>query len=110
VISCPDCGGVLNHIDSGDEVHFRCQVGHAFTPLGLAAAQADELERALGIAVRTHRDRIRLFSQMSANAHQRRLPHAEQRWQQATAESERLIEVLEQAMTSLRRSASDGEG
>jgi two-component system chemotaxis response regulator CheB len=101
---------VLNHIDSGDEVHFRCQVGHAFTPLGLAAAQADELERALGIAVRTHRDRIRLFGQMSASAHQRRLPHAEQRWQQATAESERLVEVLEQAMSSLRRSADDGEG
>jgi two-component system chemotaxis response regulator CheB len=110
VISCPDCGGVLNHIDTGDEVHFRCQVGHAFTPLGLAAAQADELERALGIAVRTHRDRIRLFSQMSESAHQRKLPHAEQRWQQATAESERLIEVLEQAMTTLRRTPDDGEG
>lgn len=54
-ISCPDCGGVLNQVVMEDEIRFRCQVGHAFTPLGLADAQNGELERALGIAVRTHR-------------------------------------------------------
>jgi two-component system chemotaxis response regulator CheB len=31
-ISCPDCGGVLNQIEAEDEIRFRCQVGHAFTP------------------------------------------------------------------------------
>ena len=36
-ISCPDCGGVLNQIKAEDEIRFRCQVGHAFTPLGLGS-------------------------------------------------------------------------
>jgi two-component system chemotaxis response regulator CheB len=108
-ISCPDCGGVLNQIEADAEIRFRCQVGHAFTPLGLAAAQNDELERALGIAVRTHRDRIRLFGQMSDSATARGLAHARMRWDEASAESEHLVAVLEEAMASLRKPVSDGE-
>lgn len=108
-ISCPDCGGVLNHIQIQDEIRFRCQVGHAFTPLGLAAAQSDELERALGVAVRTHRDRIKLFDQMRESARARGLSHAESRWNSASGDSEQLITVLEQAMASLRKPATEGE-
>jgi two-component system chemotaxis response regulator CheB len=109
-MSCPDCGGVLNEIATQDELRFRCQVGHAFTPLGLAAAQSDELERALSVAARTHRDRIRLFEQMQGNAHARGLPRAEARWTEAAEESSRMIEVLEQAMAVLRRPATNDEG
>ena len=108
-ISCPDCGGVLNEITVENELRFRCQVGHAFTPLGLAAAQTDELERALSVAARTHRDRVRLFGQMRDSAHARGLPHAEGRWLEASRESEDMIAVLERAMTSLRRQPSEGE-
>lgn len=109
-VSCPDCGGVLNQLATQDELRFRCQVGHAFTPLGLAAAQSDELERALSIAARTHRDRIRLFEQMSDNANARGLPHAFSRWKDAAKDSAHLVEVLEEAMHSLRKFASDIEG
>lgn len=108
-LSCPDCGGVLNEIAAQEELRFRCQVGHAFTPLGLAAAQSDELERALSIAARTHRDRIRLFDQMRANADARKLPRAVGRWESASKESAQMIQILEQAMTSLRRPIGDGE-
>lgn len=109
-IACPDCGGVLNDIRTDDEVRFRCQVGHAFTALGLAAAQSDELERALGVAVRTHRDRIKLFEQMRESAKARGLPHAMERWSEASEESSELIAVLESAMASLRRAGGNGEG
>jgi two-component system chemotaxis response regulator CheB len=108
-ISCPDCGGVLNHIEADKEIRFRCQVGHAFTPVGLAAAQNDELERALSIAVRTHRDRIRLFGQMHDSANARRLRHAAKRWADAAAESQQMIGALEQAMSTLRRTPESGE-
>lgn len=108
-LSCPDCGGVLNQIETQEEIRFRCQVGHAFTPLGLAAAQGDELERALGVAVRTHRDRVKLFAQMNENARSRGLPHAEKRWNEAAEESTHLIEVLEEAMASLRKTENEAE-
>ncbi|MCW6529948.1 chemotaxis protein CheB [Sphingomonas sp. MMSM20] len=108
-LSCPDCGGVLNCIVSDGEVRFRCQVGHAFTPLGLAAAQCDELERALSVAVRTHRDRLKLFEQMLENAGARGMTHAARRWSEASEESGRLISALEDAMISLRKSFGEGE-
>ena len=108
--SCPDCGGVLNQLETGAELRFRCQVGHAFTPLGLADAQNGELERALGIAVRTHRDRIRLFGQMADSARERGLPHAVSRWEEASEESQQMIAVLEKATNSLRKPPIDGEG
>ena len=109
-LSCPDCGGVLNQIETGAEVRFRCQVGHAYTPLGLADAQNEELERALGVAVRTHRDRIRLFTQMADNALARSLPHASARWRDAVTDSEQMIAVLEQATSVLRKPPVDREG
>jgi two-component system chemotaxis response regulator CheB len=107
-ISCPDCGGVLNEITAEDEIRFRCQVGHAFTPLGLASAQNDELERALSIAARTHRDRIRLFAQMGDSARARGLSHAEKRWTEASRVSEDMIQVLEKAIHSLHREPING--
>jgi two-component system chemotaxis response regulator CheB len=107
-VSCPDCGGVLNKIEANEEIRFRCQVGHAFTPLGLAEAQSEELERALSVAARTHRDRIRLFEQMGDNAHNRGLLHAEGRWREAVAESSQMMEILERAMHSLRKPPIDG--
>lgn len=106
-LPCPDCGGVLNQIETDFEARFRCQVGHAFTPLGLSAAQNDELERAIGIAVRTHRDRLRLFQQMGDNARARHLPHSERRWAEAFKDAEGLIAVLEGAVASLRRNNID---
>jgi two-component system chemotaxis response regulator CheB len=109
-LSCPDCGGVLNQIETGAERRFRCQIGHGFTPLGLADAQNQELERAIGVAIRTHRDRIRLFSQMAENARERGLPHASARWEEASADSEQMIAVLEQATATLRKPPMDGEG
>ena len=105
--SCPDCGGVLNSIAAGDELRFRCQVGHAFTPLGLAEAQNGELERALGIAIRTHKDRIKLFGQMAQSARARRLPYATSRWEAAADEAEHLIDVLERAAAALRKPVVD---
>ncbi|MEG3164787.1 chemotaxis protein CheB [Sphingomonas sp. PB2P19] len=108
-VACPDCGGVLNKIEAQDELRFRCQVGHAFTPLGLADAQSQELERAISVAARTHRDRIRLFEQMGDNAHARGLPHAESRWKAAAEESSHLMEILEKAMHALRKPPGDGE-
>jgi two-component system chemotaxis response regulator CheB len=108
-LSCPDCGGVLNQIEAESEIRFRCQVGHAFSALGLADAQSDELERALGVAARTHRDRMRHFAQMSESATARGLAHARKRWDDAARDSENMVAVLETAMASLRKPLVEGE-
>jgi two-component system, chemotaxis family, protein-glutamate methylesterase/glutaminase len=108
-LSCPDCGGVLNQIETEDALRYRCQVGHAFTPLGLAVAQSEELERALGIAVRTHRDRARLFEQMQERAKDRGFHSIVNRWALASEEAAQLAAILEQALDTLRKPQADLE-
>ncbi|MBV8591311.1 MAG: chemotaxis protein CheB [Acetobacteraceae bacterium] len=103
-LSCPQCGGVLNDVNEEGAARFRCQIGHGFTPEGLLAAQDDELERALAIAVRTHRDRLHLFRQMAASAQARGLSRSEAHWVRAAGEAERLAESIEKAIATLRRS------
>lgn len=102
-LSCPQCGGVLNEIAEQDGTRFRCQIGHAFTGLGLEAAHNEEIERALAVAVRTHRERLHLFLRMEAAARERGLLHAATRWERAAVEARRLAEVLENAMDVLRK-------
>jgi two-component system chemotaxis response regulator CheB len=108
-ITCPDCGGVLNEISEAGKLRYRCQVGHAFSPASLVDAQSQEIERALAIAVRTHRDRLNLFRRMEVMSEYRQQPNAARRWHAAAAESERLAGMLEQAMASLRKPSEAAE-
>ena len=101
-LGCPDCGGVLNEIRDGKVPRFRCQIGHAFAPEALAAAQAEALEHALAVAVRTHRDRTVLFRRMETNARERGLQHAAARWQHAAEEAEQAAALISGAIEKLR--------
>jgi two-component system, chemotaxis family, protein-glutamate methylesterase/glutaminase len=51
-IVCPQCQGALSFSQLGGFEFFRCHVGHTFTLEGLAAGQAEEVERALWAAAR----------------------------------------------------------
>lgn len=51
-IACPLCHGSLTEVDVAGYDAFRCHVGHAFSRASLAAAQDEEVERALWAAVR----------------------------------------------------------
>jgi len=50
-LACPDCRGAMTRIDSGGAVHYRCHVGHSFSPQTLVAAQSEGVESALWTAV-----------------------------------------------------------
>ena len=50
---CPECQGVLTHVEVAGIHRFRCHVGHAFSLGGLVEGQRDEQERALWAAVRS---------------------------------------------------------
>jgi two-component system chemotaxis response regulator CheB len=50
-VSCPACFGSMNQIDGLDDLHYRCHVGHVYSPLSLLADQARAGESALWHAV-----------------------------------------------------------
>lgn len=109
-LSCPQCGGVLNEIHEGKTVRFRCQIGHAYGPESLAAAQSDALEEALAAAVRTHHDRQILFRRMEQDARSRGLEHSATRWKNAAENAEHSAEVISKAAAVLRRPAAPFPG
>jgi two-component system chemotaxis response regulator CheB len=68
VITCPDCGGVLTETDDAGVAHFRCHVGHAFSPRSLLALHADGVERAMWTAARSLKDRGMLLHRLAERA------------------------------------------
>jgi two-component system chemotaxis response regulator CheB len=105
-LSCPACGGVLNEVLEEGTARFRCQTGHAFSSEGLVTAQAEELERALEAAVRTHRDRLTLCRRMADHAEARAQPHAAARWRAAADEAEQAAAAITAAIAALRKPAA----
>jgi two-component system chemotaxis response regulator CheB len=70
-LACPDCHGTLWDVGEGGLEHYRCRVGHSYSPQALYAAQAESLERALWAALRAleeRQDLSRRLQQMSVDA------------------------------------------
>jgi two-component system chemotaxis response regulator CheB len=72
--TCPGCGGNLIRSDDGAMLHFRCKVGHRYSPEGLEDEQASALDAALWIALRTIEDSAALARRMAARAGERNQP------------------------------------
>ncbi|PRC45958.1 chemotaxis protein CheB, partial [Mycobacterium sp. ITM-2017-0098] len=62
--SCPDCNGSLMEVQVGN---YRCRVGHAWTADALMAAQDDEVERALWVALRSLQEKVKLSRKLASN-------------------------------------------
>jgi two-component system chemotaxis response regulator CheB len=65
---CPDCGGPLWETKIGELPHFRCLVGHAFSPESLLAGESEAVERALWTAVKTLEERAALLEKLALRA------------------------------------------
>ncbi len=62
---CPECQGPLWETKYGPQPHFRCLVGHAFSPESLLADGGDNLERSLWVAVENLEERSRLLQKLA---------------------------------------------
>jgi two-component system chemotaxis response regulator CheB len=61
-LTCPDCGGPLKEIQDSDEMHhYRCIVGHAYSPASLMSEQKLKIEQALWAGIRMMEERVNLF-------------------------------------------------
>jgi two-component system chemotaxis response regulator CheB len=57
---CPDCGGALYTLSNGELIHFRCRVGHAWSPDALLDRQGQTLDDALWTALRALEENVAL--------------------------------------------------
>lgn len=66
--SCPECGGVLWEIESGNSLRFRCRVGHSYSADALADEQDDVLEKGCWAAFRALEENASLARQLATRA------------------------------------------
>jgi two-component system chemotaxis response regulator CheB len=75
VFTCPECHGALWEADEQGLLRFRCRVGHIYSPESMIAAQTDEVDRALWVALRTLEERAAMAYRLAERGRQR-----DQRW------------------------------
>lgn len=90
--TCPDCKGSLQGA-GGD--HFRCHVGHAWTPDALLMARDGEVESAMWVAVRSLVEKSRLAHQLADRATS---PAVRQRYSELAAETDKALAVLRERL------------
>jgi two-component system, chemotaxis family, protein-glutamate methylesterase/glutaminase len=107
MLTCPDCGGALMEVEDGPLLRFRCHVGHAYSPATLVEAQGEAFEQALWMALRTHNERIKLFTRMKENAESQGKPRTAAKWSEAMTEAQSHVDLLRTILTT--HSPSSGE-
>jgi two-component system chemotaxis response regulator CheB len=100
-ITCPDCGGVLTETDDGGVLHFRCHVGHAYSPRSLLALHADGVERAMWTAARSLEDRRTLLRRMAERARQAGNDRGAERFEADAARSHEESMAIRRAIAAL---------
>jgi two-component system, chemotaxis family, protein-glutamate methylesterase/glutaminase len=75
VFTCPECHGTLWEADEHNLLRFRCRVGHVYSPESMIAAQTDEVDRALWVALRTLEERAAMAYRLAERGRER-----DQRW------------------------------
>jgi two-component system chemotaxis response regulator CheB len=95
-LTCPDCGGALWELISGDLVRYRCHVGHAYTVDSMVDAQADTIESALWTALRALEEKAELSRRIAERASKRGR-------EQLTVRYRKAIEKAEEGSDTIRR-------
>jgi two-component system chemotaxis response regulator CheB len=70
---CPACDGPLWQVSQQGSYHYRCHLGHSFSPEAMLSEHAAAMERALWVAFRTLKERGLLLDKMAEEARERGL-------------------------------------
>ncbi len=68
MLTCPDCGGALWEFTAGQQLRYRCHVGHMYTGDGLVEQKDIHLEQALWTAARAMEEAAALQLRMAEMA------------------------------------------
>jgi two-component system chemotaxis response regulator CheB len=100
-ITCPDCGGVLTETDELGVLHFRCHVGHAYSPRSLLALHAEGVERAMWTAARLLEDRSMLLTRLADRSRAAGNEHSAAAFAASAASADREADAIREAIAAL---------
>jgi two-component system, chemotaxis family, protein-glutamate methylesterase/glutaminase len=106
-ISCPDCGGVLQRLENGKMLRFKCRVGHAYSAETLLSAQSSRVEEALWVAVRLLEEKAEMARKLKAYSTERKFKAAPKRFEDQALKLEADAKVLRDILKSTEGGESD---
>lgn len=96
--TCPDCHGTLFQLHERNFLQFRCRVGHAFSAQSLIDGQANSVEAALWVAIRSLEERAELMQKMAANARTSNRMRSAERYEALAQEAIERSDSIRQAL------------
>ena len=99
-LTCPHCHGVLLEFQDGGPLGYRCPTGHGFTAATLLAAQEDELEAVLEVAMRLLEERITLIRRLADDAARQGQAALHQHYEARLQEYQSDAETLRRTVTA----------
>jgi two-component system chemotaxis response regulator CheB len=99
--TCPECGGPLYHARENAADSYDCLVGHRWSPESLLEEQADTMERAMWLAIRSLDERHRLTGRLADSAQLRGQRISAGRFRAASEEAALAADVIRGAVGKL---------
>ena len=98
LLACPDCHGVMWEIREGELSRYRCHVGHAYTAELMSLALDENLNRALGSALRALNERIALAQSLQRQAERSGHKRVAESWRRKLGDFEAEAKILRDSM------------
>jgi two-component system chemotaxis response regulator CheB len=97
-LTCPECRGSIWEMGEGESLHFRCRLGHSYSPETMFSQQTGAVEAAIWSAAQVLEERVqlarRLEERMARRGHQR----IAARYREQAAEASRQAAVLRRVL------------
>jgi two-component system, chemotaxis family, protein-glutamate methylesterase/glutaminase len=98
--TCPECGGALWEIQSGNMLRYLCHVGHGFTSEALVTVHTDHVERALWSAIRLLEESAALYRRMGDEFREKGLKISSERFATKAVDREQHANILRNLLTN----------
>ena len=106
-LTCPECGGALREVKGTAVKQYRCHTGHGFGADEVLDGQIEEVDHALGVALRVLNERIELCRHMTENARAGGRSFGLAHWDRLKQEAEEQLHVLQQFLARAPARAAD---
>jgi two-component system chemotaxis response regulator CheB len=107
--TCPECGGALWELKSGNLSQYRCHVGHGYTADALLDAQNESVEAALWTALRTLEENAEMRRRMADNAQKRQLDALTELYRSLAEETESRATVIRNVLVNDDKPPANGK-
>jgi len=99
-LGCPECGGGMNSVVTGNAVHYVCHAGHSYSPETFLAGRQETIESALWTALSAMQEKVMVLGRLADQADRAGDRDSVHRHREAAAEVVRAADLLRDQLLS----------